>query len=132
MGTRPTITPTITRVERLAAHRARHSEPQVIAHAARGTWHTGPDPRRSMLFTCVGVAFAIVLGTLVSAYLGAIALSATMIGAGIWRWAAPVATRAAGIAVRSKWFDVAFYFGTGIAIAILTITYPEALVGRWG
>lgn len=109
-------------------------EPEVIAHAARtsGSWHTGPDPRRSMLFACVGVGFAIVLGTFVSAYIGALFLAATMIGAGIWRAWAPVATRAAGIAVRSKWFDVAFYFAAGIAIAILTFSYPEALVGRWG
>jgi len=101
------------------------------AHAA-GTWHTGPDPRRSMLFSCVGVGFTIVLGTFVSAYVGALALAATMIGAGIWRAWAPKATRAAGIAVRSKWFDVAFYWACGIAMAILTFSYPEALVGRWG
>ena len=101
------------------------------AHAS-GTWHTGPDPRRSMLFACVGVSFAIVLGTFVSAYLGALALSITMIGAGIWRAWAPKATRAAGIAVRSKWFDVAFYWAVGFGIAILTFSYPEALVGRWG
>ena len=85
-----------------------------------------------MLFACTGVAFAIVLGTFVSAFFGALALAATMITAGVWRAWAPKATRAAGIAVRSKWFDVAFYWITGFAIAILTFSYPEALVGRWG
>jgi hypothetical protein len=81
-----------------------------------------------MLFACVGVAFALLLGAVVSALVGALALSATMIGAGIWRMAAPKATRTAGIAVRSKWFDVAFYFACGLAVAILALTYPEALI----
>jgi len=84
-----------------------------------------------MLFAGVGVTIATLLGTFISAYVGALALSATMIGAGIWRAWAPKATRAAGIAVRSKWFDIAVYWGFGIAIAILTLSYPEALVGRW-
>jgi ABC-type lipoprotein release transport system permease subunit len=80
-----------------------------------------------MLFACVGVAFGVVLGTFVSTTLGAVAFSITMVGAGIWRAWAPKATRAAGIAVRSKWFDVVFYVVLGVAIAALALTYPEAL-----
>ena len=98
------------------------------AQHVRGTRHTGPDPRRSMLFSSVGVAIAALIGTFVSALIGATLLALTMLGAGIWRACAPKATRAAGIAVRSKWFDVAFYFACGLAVAILALTYPEALL----
>ena len=81
-----------------------------------------------MVFTTCGVGFAVVLGTFVSALIGAVVLAATMVVAGIWRACAPKATRAAGIAVRSKWFDVGFYLACGIAVAVLAITYPEALL----
>ena len=77
-----------------------------------------------MLFVTVGVAFAVLLGTLVATVAGALALAATLIGAGIWRARAPRATRAAGIAVRGKTLDVVFYFGTGVAIAILALLIP--------
>ena len=97
------------------------------AHHARGTHHTGPDPRRSMLYACTGVAIAVVIGTFISALIGATLLSFALLGAGVWRACAPRATRAAGIAVRGKWFDVAFYIAAGLAIAILALTYPEAL-----
>lgn len=92
------------------------------AHAA--IVHTGPDPRRSMLFASTGVTVTVVLGMFVSMLAGAFALSATLIICAIWRARAVRATRAAGIAVRSRGLDIFLYAATGIAIAILALTVP--------
>jgi hypothetical protein len=93
------------------------------AHAANQL-HQGPDPRRSMLFACCGVAFAVLFGLTISTVAGALALGFTLIGCGIWRARAPIATRAAGIAVRSRGLDVFFYLAMGLAIAALTLIIP--------
>lgn len=77
-----------------------------------------------MLFVCVGVAFTVLFGVWVSTLTGAFALAATLISCGIWRARAPRATRAAGIAVRSRGLDIFFYVATGITIAVLALTVP--------
>jgi len=86
--------------------------------------HTGPDPRRSMLYASTGVVVSVVLGMMVSMLMGSLALAATLIGCAIWRAKADRATRAAGIAVRSRGVDIFLYAATGIAIAILALTVP--------
>lgn len=92
------------------------------SHAA--TVHTGPDPRRSMAFACIGVTAAVLLGMFVTMLAGALVLAATLIGCAVWRIAAGPATRAAGVSVRSRGVDIFLYAATGIAIAILALTVP--------
>jgi len=94
------------------------------AHA-KASMHTGPDPRRSMLFAACGVCFAVLFGVAISTVAGALVLAATLIGCGIWRARGPLATRVAGIAVRSRALDMFFYFGMGIAIALLALIIPH-------
>jgi hypothetical protein len=71
-----------------------------------------------------GVAAAALLGTFVSAQLGALAVALTLAVAGTWRAVAPRASHAAGIAVRSKAFDVFLYLAGAAAIGFLALTVP--------
>jgi hypothetical protein len=87
--------------------------------------YRGPSIRGSLIFTVAGVALGGLLGALVSAWAGALVVALTLAGAGVWRAVSPKATHAAGIAVRSRAFDVVFYVGLAAAIAILALTAPS-------
>ncbi|MCL2596012.1 MAG: DUF3017 domain-containing protein, partial [Promicromonosporaceae bacterium] len=66
----------------------------------------GPSPRGSLLLAGFGVLTATTLGALVSARIGALAVAATLLAAGVWRAVKPRTPFAAGIAVRSKGLDL--------------------------
>jgi hypothetical protein len=86
--------------------------------------YSGPHPRNSLIFACAGVGIATLVGTLRSPRAGALIIAATLAIAGVWRAAAPFATRAAGIAVRSKTIDVVTYLALAVAIVVLTLSAP--------
>ncbi len=95
------------------------SAPQVTPPRYRG-----PSPKGGLVLATAGVLAAAVLGAFVSAKLGALAVALTLAVAGVWRALAPRASHAAGIAVRSKTFDVVLYLGGAAAIAFLALTVP--------
>jgi hypothetical protein len=72
----------------------------------------------------VGITVAALLGALVNARLGALAVALTLAVAGTWRAVAPRAPQAGGIAVRGKGLDVFMYFALAAAIAFLALTVP--------
>ncbi|MCL1872206.1 MAG: DUF3017 domain-containing protein [Promicromonosporaceae bacterium] len=86
--------------------------------------YRGPGPRASLFVATIGVVLAAVVGAFFSARVGALTVSATLLVAGCWRAAAPRATHAVGIAVRSKSFDVFLYIGGAVAIAFLALSVP--------
>lgn len=85
----------------------------------------GPSPRGSLILAAVGVTAAALLGALVSARLGALAVALTLAVGGTWRAAKPRTPFAAGLAVRSKAVDVFMYFAAAAAIAFLALTVPD-------
>jgi len=85
----------------------------------------GPSPRGALILAAVGVTTAAVLGALVSARLGALAVAATLVVGGTWRAVKPRTPFATGLAVRSKAIDVFLYFSTAAAIAFLALTVPH-------
>ena len=86
--------------------------------------HSGPSPRGGLLFLGSGVLVVALLGALVSPQAASWLLCALLAGAGTWRACGPTATRAAGIAVRSRLMDVLVYWALAAAIAALTLTIP--------
>ncbi|ACZ29779.1 hypothetical protein Xcel_0740 [Xylanimonas cellulosilytica DSM 15894] len=86
--------------------------------------YRGPSPKGSLVLATAGVLTAALLGAFVSARSGALAIAVTLAAAGTWRAVAPRTSYAAGIAVRSKMFDVVLYLGTAAAIAFLALTVP--------
>ncbi|QAY70183.1 DUF3017 domain-containing protein [Xylanimonas protaetiae] len=86
--------------------------------------YRGPSVKGGLVLAVVGVSAAAVLGTFVSARLGAVAVAVTLGVAGTWRAVAPRATHAAGIAVRSKTIDAFLYLATAAAILVLAVTVP--------
>jgi hypothetical protein len=76
------------------------------------------------VLAAAGVTATALLGGLVGARSGALALAVTLAIAGTWRAVAPRATHAAGIVVRSKTLDVLLYWGAAVAITVLALTVP--------
>ena len=87
-------------------------------------FRSGPSPRGGLVLAVSGVFFSVVLTALFGARAGAFGIAATLAIAGTWRAVKPRARFAAGIVVRSKNVDVAFYFTLAFAIALLAATVP--------
>lgn len=100
-----------------------HAKPEPAA-APPGPRFRGPSPRGSYLLVIVGVGLAVALGFLVSSRVGALMIGATLLVAGVWRAAKPRTPFAAGLAVRSKGLDLAWYFGGAAIIIFLGLTVP--------
>ena len=79
-----------------------------------------------MLLAGAGIAAATLLGVLVDPRAGTLVIAATLAFAGLWRAAKPRTPFAAGIAVRSKGFDLFLYFASALTIAVLALTLPSA------
>jgi hypothetical protein len=96
-----------------------------VARSAQDVAYRGPSIRGSLVLTGSGIVVAALLGAFANALAAALAISATLGVAGMWRAVAPKATHAAGIVVRSRLFDVVLYLGLAVAIAVLALTTPS-------
>jgi hypothetical protein len=80
------------------------------------------NPLRAMVLAMSGIVVAVVVALAVGARAGGLALAATLAVAALWRSTSSVGP--AGLAIRSRGFDVFLYGGGAATIAVLALTAP--------
>ncbi|MDO8146939.1 MULTISPECIES: DUF3017 domain-containing protein [Isoptericola] len=101
-------------------------------HPARPPWHAldaGPRQHRdarspvpAILVVLAGILLAVLLGLLVGARVGSLTIAGTLAVAGTWRAVAPGGP--AGLAIRSRGFDVFLCWSAATVVAVLALTAP--------
>lgn len=81
-----------------------------------------PRPLWAVLVSTAGIVLAVVLGFSVSARIGALALAATLVIAGVWR--ALDRSGPPGLVVRTRSVDVFLYCSAAASITFLALTAP--------
>ncbi|WP_418277746.1 DUF3017 domain-containing protein [Isoptericola jiangsuensis] len=81
-----------------------------------------PNPVPAILVSLTGILVAVVLGLTVGAREGSFAIAATLGVAGAWRATSP--SGPAGLAIRSRGFDVFLCWGAATAVSVLALTAP--------
>ncbi|MEG3615815.1 DUF3017 domain-containing protein [Isoptericola haloaureus] len=104
----------------------------MVPDTPQPSWHSldaGPRQRRdapspvpAILVVLAGILLAVLLGLLVGARLGSLTIAGTLAVAGTWRAVAPGGP--AGLAIRSRGFDVFLCWGAATVIAVLALTAP--------
>ncbi|WP_098465123.1 DUF3017 domain-containing protein [Isoptericola jiangsuensis] len=92
----------------------------VDAPAASG--RAAPSPVPAILVVLTGIVATVVLGLTVDARTGALTLAATLAVAGAWRATSP--TGPAGLAIRSRGFDVFLCWSAATGLSVLALTAP--------
>jgi hypothetical protein len=92
--------------------------------ASAGVGRAAPSPVPAILLALTGIALAVVLGLTIGARAGSLAIAATLGVAGAWRATSP--TGPAGLAIRSRGFDVFLCWGAATALSVLALTAPGA------
>jgi hypothetical protein len=105
---------------------------QDSSHPAAPQWHAveaaadggrpAPNPVPAILVALTGITVAVALGLTVGAREGSLALAATLGVAGAWRATSP--SGPAGLAIRSRGFDVFLCWGAATALSVLALTAP--------
>ncbi|MCA5892553.1 DUF3017 domain-containing protein [Isoptericola sp. NEAU-Y5] len=112
-------------------------EPRALSdpeHAGSPAWHAvgaaapaptavpARGPERAIVTMLAGIALAVLLGIVVGARLGTLAIAVTLAVAGTWR--ATSGTGPVGLVVRSRGFDVFTCWSAAVVIGVLALTAP--------
>lgn len=93
-----------------------------VETATAGTPARVERPLRAIVFAVSGIVVAVAMTLVVGARAGALTIAATLAVAAAWRSTSNVGP--AGLAVRSRGFDVFLYGAGAVVIAVLALTAP--------